>query len=501
MDEAQPPSKNLQPPTLAQPGPFRPQRLLTYSIESTVTPASRRTMTTRTGRILVIDDDAGVLTAAKLLLKRHFALVQTESNPDRLPALLDGSFDIVLLDMNFAMGANSGADGFQWLERILQIDPGIVVILMTAYGDVAMAVRAIKAGATDFVLKPWQNEKLLATVTAGLQLRESRAEVTSLRQRNRELGTRAPTEATRIIGTSAPMQQVYDLVRRAAPTGANVLILGENGTGKELIARSIHEQSARSREVFLPVDLGAVSESLFESELFGHRKGAFTDAQDDRAGRFQAASGGTLFLDELGNLPLHLQPKLLRALEQRTVTPLGSDRTVAVDVRLICATNRSLAEMSRSGEFRQDLFYRVRTIEIHVPPLRARTEDIAPMVEHFVALYARKYNLPPKPIAPGALKRLESWRWPGNVRELSHAVERALIMSAGTTLEAQDFLFGEQAPAGGEELALADYKLESVEHQVIRKVLAKHGGAVSRAARELGITRTSLYRRMEKYGL
>jgi DNA-binding NtrC family response regulator len=458
-------------------------------------------MTTRTGRILVVDDDAGVLTAAKLLLKRHFPVVQTESDPARLPALLDGSFDVVLLDMNFAIGADNGADGFRWLERILQIDPGIVVILMTAYGDVALAVRAIKSGATDFVLKPWQNEKLLATVTAGLQLRESRAEVTQLRQRNRELGTRPGTATDRIVGTSAPMQHVYDLVRRAAPTEANVLILGENGTGKELIARSIHEQSARAREVFLPVDLGAVSESLFESELFGHRKGAFTDAREDRAGRFQAASGGTLFLDELGNLPLHLQPKLLRALEQRTVTPLGSDRPVPVDVRLICATNVSLSEMIRTGKFRQDLLYRVKTIEIHVPPLRERVEDIAPMVEHFTALYARKYNMKPKPIASGALKRLEAWRWPGNVRELSHAVERALIMSTGPVLDAQDFPFGDPPPVGGDELALAEYGLESVEHQVIRKVLAKHDGVVSRAARELGITRTSLYRRMEKYGL
>jgi DNA-binding NtrC family response regulator len=458
-------------------------------------------MTTRTGRILVVDDDAGVLTAAKLLLKRHFPVVQTESDPARMPALLDGSFDVVLLDMNFAIGADNGADGFRWLERILQIDPGIVVILMTAYGDVALAVRAIKAGATDFVLKPWQNEKLLATVTAGLQLRESRAEVTALRQRNRELGTRPAAGMDRIIGTSAPMQHVYDLVRRAAPTEANVLILGENGTGKELIARSIHEQSARAREVFLPVDLGAVSESLFESELFGHRKGAFTDAREDRAGRFQAASGGTLFLDELGNLPLHLQPKLLRALEQRTVTPLGSDRPISVDVRLICATNVPLGEMTRNGKFRQDLLYRVKTIEISVPPLRERTEDIPAMVEHFTALYARKYNMKPKPIAQGALKRLEAWRWPGNVRELSHAVERALIMSTGPVLDAQDFPFGDAAPASGDELALADYGLESVEHQVIRKVLAKHDGVVSRAARELGITRTSLYRRMEKYGL
>jgi DNA-binding NtrC family response regulator len=455
-------------------------------------------MAHRSGRILVVDDNLGVLTAAKLLLKRHFAVVQTESNPARIPELVQAGFDVVLLDMNFALGANTGAEGFQWLDRILEADAAIVVILMTAYGDVATAVKAIKSGATDFVLKPWQNEKLVATVTAALQLRDSRAEVASLKQRNRELG--GAGAADRIVGQSPAMARVHELVRRAAPTDANVLLLGENGTGKELIARAVHEQSMRAGEVFLSVDLGAVSESLFESELFGHRKGAFTDARDDRAGRFQAASGGTLFLDEIGNLPMHLQGKLLRVLEERTVTPLGTDHAVSVDVRLICATNMPLAEMCRRGDFREDLLYRINTVEISLPPLRDRTEDIAPLVEHFIGVYARKYAFSPKQLGPGLLKRLEAHAWPGNVRELRHAVERALIMSDAPILDARDFFMG-STQAGQHDLELDDLKLDAVEHQVIRKVLTKHSGNISRAARELGITRTSLYRRMEKYGL
>jgi DNA-binding NtrC family response regulator len=458
-------------------------------------------MADRSGRILVVDDDPGVLTAARLLLKRHFSAVQTESDPSRLPDLLGGRFDVVLLDMNFAIGANTGAEGFKWLERCLALDPATVVILMTAYGDVGTAVKAIKAGATDFVLKPWQNEKLLATVTAGLQLRKSRDEVLQLKERNRELGTVRQSGAGRIVGGSAAMARVLEVVRRAAPTDANVLILGENGTGKELIARAFHEQSARRSEVFVSVDLGAVSESLFESELFGHRKGAFTDARDDRAGRFQAASGGTLFLDEIGNLPTQLQGKLLRVLEERTVTPLGSDQSKPVDVRLICATNRPVAVMCRSGEFREDLLYRINTIEVTIPPLRERAEDIAALVGHFVGVYARKYGLMAKQVTPGALERLEAHSWPGNVRELRHAVERALIMSDAPVLDARDFLFSAEGAGEADELDLEELKLDAVEQHVIRRVLVKHAGNVSRASRELGITRASLYRRMEKYGL
>jgi DNA-binding NtrC family response regulator len=456
---------------------------------------------TRSGRILVVDDDVGVLTAARLLLKRHFAVVQTESDPAKLPDQLDAGFDVVLLDMNFARGADSGAEGLAWLGRILEIDPGIVVVLMTAYGDVSTAVNAIKAGATDFVLKPWQNEKLVATVTAALRLRDTRGEVERLRSRERELVDAASGAVQPVIGNAAAMRQVFELVRRAAPTDANVLILGESGVGKELVARLLHQQSRRAAEVFMSVDLGAVSSTLFESELFGHRRGAFTDAREERAGRFQAASRGTLFLDEIGNLPLHLQGKLLSALEQRTVTPLGSDRPLPVDVRLVSATNKPLIELARTGEFREDLLYRINTVEIRVPPLRERVDDIAALFDHFVEIYARKYNLPPKRLSRGALKRLEAYAWPGNVRELRHAVERALIMSDAPTLDAHDFLLAPERRAGGDGLKLDDYNLETVENRVIQRALEKHAGNVSRAARELGITRASLYRRMEKYGL
>jgi DNA-binding NtrC family response regulator len=455
----------------------------------------------RSGRILVIDDDSDVLTAARLLLKRHFAVVQTESDPHKLPELVRTGFDVVLLDMNFARGADSGAEGLSWLREILALDAGLVVVLMTAYGDVSTAVHAIKSGATDFVLKPWQNEKLVATVTAGLQLRDSRDEVARLRTRERELVDAASGVPQPVIGNAPAMREVFELVRRAAPTDANVLILGESGVGKELIARLLHAQSKRAGEVFMSVDLGAVSDTLFESELFGHRKGAFTDAREDRAGRFQAASRGTLFLDEIGNLPLHLQGKLLSALEQRAVTPLGSDRAIPVDVRVVSATNKSLAELARARDFREDLLYRINTVEIRVPPLRARTDDVAPLFEHFVEIYARKYNLPPKRLSRGALKRLEAYAWPGNVRELRHAVERALIMSDAPMLDTKDFLLAQDAGRSGGALKLEDYNLETVENRVIQAALTKNAGNVSRAARELGITRASLYRRMEKYGL
>jgi DNA-binding NtrC family response regulator len=458
-------------------------------------------MSTRSGRILVVDDDSGVLTAARLLLKRHFAVVQTESDPHKLPELVRAGFDVVLLDMNFARGSNSGAEGLAWLRKILEIDPGLVVVLMTAYGDVSTAVSAIKSGATDFVLKPWQNEKLIATVTAGLTLRDSRDEVARLRTRERELVDAATGAPQPVIGNAPAMRDVFELVRRAAPTDANVLILGESGVGKELVAKLLHSQSKRAGEVFMSVDLGAVSQTLFESELFGHRKGAFTDAREDRAGRFQAASRGTLFLDEIGNLPLHLQGKLLSALEQRAVTPLGSDRAIPVDVRLVSATNKPLAELARAREFREDLLYRINTVEIRVPPLRARPDDVAPLFEHFVEIYARKYNLPPKRLSRGALKRLEAYAWPGNVRELRHAVERALIMSDAPMLDAKDFLLTQDAGTAGDALKLDDYNLEIVENRVIQAALEKNAGNVSRAAKALGITRASLYRRMEKYGL
>ncbi|NIM97375.1 MAG: response regulator [candidate division Zixibacteria bacterium] len=453
------------------------------------------------GKILIVDDDSDVLQAARLLLKHHLSLVHTEKDPKKIPSLLaQENYDVILLDMNFTRDVSSGQEGFHWLDRILEIDPMAVVILITAYGDVEMAVQAIKAGAVDFVQKPWQNEKLLATISAATRLRHSRAKLARLESRERQLAADIDQKFHHFIADSAAMHQVFATIRKVARTDANVLILGENGTGKELAAREIHRQSTRFDEVFISVDMGAIPETLFESELFGHVKGAFTDAKENRAGRFEMASGGTLFLDEIGNLHLPLQAKLLAALQNRTVTRVGSSTLVPIDIRLICATNTPIYEMVEENRFRQDLLYRINTVEIRLPPLREHAEDIPLLVQHFLGVYCRKYQKPTKKVQPSTLTRLEKYSWPGNVRELRHAVERAVIMSDSDALEPEDF-FLTQSRAKRDGLALESYNLDSVEERVIRKVLAKHGGNVSHAAKELGLTRTSLYRRMQKYGL
>ncbi|MDH5715467.1 MAG: sigma-54 dependent transcriptional regulator [Candidatus Aminicenantes bacterium] len=458
-------------------------------------------MNKKTGKILIIDDDEDILQAARLFLKQHVAQVHTHRNPESIPMLLkNDTYDVIFLDMNFAKGATSGQEGFLWLDKIHEIDPSAVVVLITAFGDVELAVRAIKEGATDFVLKPWQNEKLLATLSVAMNLRQTRIEAYNLRSRQKQLSADLDQPFHDFIGRSGAMQKVFDIIQKVAKTDVNILILGENGTGKELVARELHRQSPRAEEVFISVDMGAVSETLFESELFGHVKGAFTDAREDRAGRFEIASGGTLFLDEIGNLPLPLQAKLLTVLENRQVTRLGSNRPVTIDVRLVCATNRPIHEMVSQNKFRQDLLYRINTVEIHLPPLRERTEDIPLLVDHFLTIYCKKYNKPVKRITAATLKKLEKYRWPGNVRELQHAIERAVIMSESKVLNPSDFFF--PSPEIKEEkLALENYNLEEAERALIRKALSKHGGNISNAARELGLTRTALYRRLEKYGL
>jgi two-component system response regulator HydG len=375
-----------------------------------------------------------------------------------------------------------------------------VVILITAYGDVEMAVQAIKAGATDFVLKPWQNEKLLATLSAAMTIRESRREVDSLRSRQRQLSSDIDRPFKGFVGESPGMKQVFAAIQKVARTDANVLILGENGTGKELVARELHRQSHRANEVFISVDLGALHAGLFESELFGHVKGAFTDAREDRAGRFEIASGGTLFLDEVGNLPYALQGKFLTVLQNREVIRLGSNKSVPFDIRLISASNMPLREMVTEKKFRQDLLYRINTVEIQLPPLHDRVEDIPLLIDHFLALYCGKYNKPLKKLSVTTLKRLEKYDWPGNVRELQHAVERAVIMSEDEALQPQDF-FLTTSERILEESGPVGLKLEEVEKAAIRKAISKHGGNISEAARELGLTRAALYRRLEKYGL
>jgi len=456
-----------------------------------------------TARILVVDDDPDVLIAARLLLKGHFGEVRAEADPEKLPELLASErFDAVLLDMNFTAGADSGGEGLSWLRRILDLDPQAVVVLMTAYGDVDTAVRTIKEGASDFVLKPWANEKLVATLNAAVQLSAARRQVGRLESRQRALVQGLEPSAMEMIGQSVAMRAVNTLIGKAAPTTANVLVLGANGTGKELVAREIHRRSERSDQPFITVDLGAVSETLFESELFGHLRGAFTDARDDRIGRFQIATGGTLFLDEIGNLPLHLQGKLLSVLELRQVLPVGGNQPEPIDVRLVSATNRPLARMVAEGTFREDLLYRINTVEIALPPLAERADDIPLLLEHFLERYCRKYGMARKKISADGLAYLQSYPWPGNVRELSHAVERALILSEGETLGAGDFRPSSQSDREPlPELGFEQLNLDQVEKAVVRRVLIKHDGNVSRAARELGITRTSLYRRMSKYGL
>jgi DNA-binding NtrC family response regulator len=388
-----------------------------------------------------------------------------------------------------------------WLNKILEIDPSTVVILITGYGDIELAVQGIKEGATNFLLKPWDNKKLVATITASLQLRKSKVELENLRTKQKVMIADQNKPGQTIIGDSPALQKVLETARKVAITDANVLILGENGTGKELIARAIHSASNRKDEVFISVDLGAISESLFESELFGFKKGAFTDAKEDRAGRFEAADKGTIFLDEIGNLSMPLQSKLLSVLQNRKVVRLGTNREIPIDVRLVCATNMPLYQMVNEGKFRQDLLYRINTVEVHIPSLRERPEDISALVDHFLEIYAKKYKMPSKRLNASTLKRLEKHNWPGNIRELQHAVERAVIMSESNLLEPSDFFLSSAEEPQDDIIHNGNMNLEETEKMLIRKVIDKHGGNISKAAKELGLTRASLYRRIEKYGI
>jgi len=458
-------------------------------------------METQLGKVLIIDDNEDVLQAARLFLKKHAAVIHTEKNPQMIPALLNHErYDLILLDMNFTRDVTSGKEGFHWLRQIQEIDPAVVVILITAYGDVEMAVRAMKEGATDFVLKPWKNEKLLATLMSAMALRNSRLEVDHLKSRERQLAADLDQPFHDFIGQSPAMQTVYKTIQKVAKTDANVLILGENGTGKELVARALHRLSSRKNEAFISVDIGALSESLFESELFGHMKGAFTDAREERAGRFEVANGGTLFLDEIGNLPLSLQAKLLTVIERREVVRLGSNRPIPIDIRLITATNMPVHDEVAEDSFREDLLYRINTVELHLPPLRVRGDDILLLTDHFLKQYCKKYHLPCKSFNAAARQKLMDYTWPGNVRELQHAIERAVIMAESVILTPADILL---APRKKKEadLPLDDYNLEEIEKLAIQRALSKYRGNISKAARELGLTRTSLYRRLEKYGL
>jgi len=452
-------------------------------------------------KVLVVDDNEDILTAVKLLLKPYASVVTLEKNPNQIPLLLrDDTYDIIFLDMNFSKDTSSGQEGFYWLKKILELDPQAIVILITAYGDIETAVRAIKEGATDFVLKPWQNEKFIATFSSACKLRSSRIELEKIKSRQQYLNKLPESGISEIIGTSEPMQKVFRTIAKVADTDANVLILGENGTGKELVARALHKNSKRANEIFVSVDIGSLTQTLFESELFGYVKGAFTDAKEDRPGRFEIASGGTLFLDEIGNIPLDLQSKLLTVIQNKEVNRIGSSKTIKTDVRLVCATNVPIYERVAQNKFRQDLLYRINTVEIHLPRLEERKGDIPLLSEYFISIYKRKYNKPDLNFDPETMKIFEKYSWPGNVRELQHVIERCVILCDSNTIRPNDIYFNTAALKSNEEL-LTTFNLDEIEKKAIQKALLKYEGNVSKAAKELGLTRTSLYRRMEKHGL
>lgn len=448
---------------------------------------------------VIVDDDPDIALAARLALREMFESVAALASPAELFALLKKeSPDAILLDLNFERGATDGSEGLQTLNQIMAEDPDAAVVIITAHGAVSIAVEAIKRGASDFVAKPWSNERLAATVRSAAALRRSRLDAQLERGRTTEL---AHGDDPPLLGSSESMDRVRQLIERAAPTDANVLILGENGTGKEVVAREIHRRSRRADKPLVSIDLGAQSESLFESELFGHVKGAFTGAASDRIGRLKAADQSTLFLDEIGNLPLHLQPKLLTAIEQRQVMPVGSNKPAAIDVRIVAATNMSSTQLADETRFRQDLLFRLNTIEIHLPPLRARREDVPELLDHYLQVYARKYDKPDRAIPAHVLDLLVRHDWPGNVRALRHAAERAVIMADGGQYRLEDFALPalHQSPPIA---ALTDsLNLDQLERQMIERALRMHHFNISLAAGELGLSRGALYRRMEKHGL
>ena len=451
------------------------------------------------GKILLVDDNEDVLFALNLLLEPHVEKVKVTTQPSRIEHFMQTyEPDVILLDMNFSRDAISGQEGFDCLEQILGLDPEAVVLFMTAYADTEKAVRAIKAGATDFIPKPWEKEKLLATLSSAIKLRQSRREVKQLQARVEALSGQ-DKEVPLMIGQSKAMQEVFMTIRRLSDTDANILILGENGTGKDLVARSLRFFSPRQQGPFITIDLGSVPESLFESELFGYEKGAFTDARKSKAGRMEVASGGTLFLDEIGNLSMAMQSKLLTAIEKKRITRLGSTKNIPIDVRFVCATNANIRQMIEEGNFRQDLLYRINTVEIQIPPLRERGEDVLLLAEHFLKKYAHKYKKEIQGLTREAKQKLMRYQWPGNVRELQHAMERAVILSQSAWLRPNDFMLTPQ-PEKKNDLEEV-LNLEELELRAIKKALKRCMGNVSEAADLLGITRYALYRKMSKNNL
>lgn len=451
-------------------------------------------------KILIVDDKEEILVTLKLFLQEHFDIIITENNPNNIPSIIQKqNFDVVILDMNFTAGINTGNEGIFWMKKIIEMDPLAVIIFITAYGDVELAVKAVKEGAVDFIQKPWDDNKMLTTVINAWKLRKSRQEITSLKYKKDHLNERINKEYDLFKGSAFSMQTVYDTIDKVSDTEANVLILGENGTGKELFAREIHRKSGRGLEIFVNVDLSALSENIFESELFGHVKGSFTDAKEDRPGRFEIASGGTLFLDEIGNLSQTMQSKLLTVLQNREITRLGSNKLIPVDVRIISATNKNLSDMVEEDSFREDLLYRINTIQIELPPLRERLDDIPLFLDYFLKKYSEKYNKKITNIPASVLKKLKAYQWPGNIRELQHKVEKAVIMVDSNNLSVNDF-FHHSVPTRPDK-ETNTLNLEKNEKKLIKKAIENKQGNITLAVKELGISRKTLYNKLKKYGL
>jgi DNA-binding NtrC family response regulator len=450
------------------------------------------------GKLLIADDDKNVLKALNLFLQFEFEYVATITNPNRLFNELEQTdYDVVLLDMNYSAGQNTGNEGLYWLRQIKERFPGTEVVMFTAYGDVELAVKALKVGASDFVLKPWDNEKLTATLKASLRLRRTNLELKDLKSKQSALKQEFNRNERVIIGNSPEIKKVIDLVEKVSVTDANILITGENGTGKELIAKEVHRLSARNNELLVTVDLASLSETLFESELFGHKKGSFTNAYDDRTGKFALAHKGTLFLDEIGNIPLHMQTKLLTVLQNRTIVPVGSNKEIPVDIRLVCATNKNLDQMVANNQFRQDLLYRINTIHVEIPSLRDRLGDIEPLSYYFIQYYGNKYGKTDVKINAAALEKLKKYQWFGNVRELQHAMEKAIILCDGKTIKPDDFYFNQTIENNNIEYIT----IEEMEKKMIIQSMKKNDQNMSAAAQHLGITRQTLYNKLKKYGL
>ena len=448
------------------------------------------------GNILIVDDNKSILSTLEILLSSEFQTITTLTNPNQiLTELSKKDYNLVILDMNFKAGVNTGNEGIYWLGRINESYPELSVVMITAYGDIDTAVKALKAGASDFILKPWDNEKLLATLKLAIQLNLSKREILNLKERETELKKEINRDQKFIIGSSPQLMKVLNLTRKVAKTDANILVTGENGTGKELIAQEIHRLSNRSKEVLVTVDMGALTETLFESELFGHVKGAFTDARENRQGKFEVASKGTLFLDEIGNLSFHLQSKLLSAIENRQISRIGSNQLIPIDIRLICATNKNLENMVKEGLFREDLLYRINTIQIELPPLRERGNDIITLSEFFLKKYAFKYDKPGLKINQQAYDKLLKYSWPGNIRELQHTIEKAVILSESSILKPEDLNLKQSNYSGNNNHFST---LEEMEKQMIQLALEKNNGNFTAAADQLGITRQTLYNRIKK---